>query len=204
MPCKAKEDFSLPWQWESWGFAQLQRETLGWEPGGRAADPSIHSPGHFETGLGPGALCCHASMLASEHTTPWAPAYKDAVWNCNCVHAQLGQILDPKDTKRPNTQLLLLRSLGSKTGCWEQKQDTDTAPAHTPSKGWAKTSQPSGPTPGPSYLHSTFTCRKEAPREPGVCSGSTLLVGAGAPTSPAWVSCLASGQFLLTGGGQEL
>ena len=125
MLCKAKEDFSLPWQWESWGFAQLQRETLGWEPGGRAADPSIHSPGHFETGLGPGALCCHASMLASEHTTPWAPAYKDAVWNCNCVHAQLGQILDPKDTKKPKHPAATFeepgvknRVLGAKAGYW--------------------------------------------------------------------------------------
>ena len=37
----------------------------------------------------------------------------------NCVHQQLGQILDPKDTKRSKYQLLLLRGLEQKlrVGC---------------------------------------------------------------------------------------
>lgn len=133
--------------------------------------------------LGPFAAmlrCLHLStpLLERQHT-------KKLCGTITVCMPSWGKFWTPKIQRDQNTQLPLLRSLGSKKGCWEQKQDTDTPPAHTPSKGWAKTSQPSGPTPGPSYLHSTFTCRKRTPREPGVCSGSTLLIGAGAPTSPA-------------------
>ena len=95
-----------------------------------------------------------------------------------------GKFWTQKIQRDQNTQLPLLRSLGSKTGCWEQKQDTDTPPAHTPSKGWAKTSQSSGPTPGSSYLHSTYTCRKGAPREPGFVLAAPCLSGQG-PHQPS-------------------
>ena len=50
----------------------------------------------------------------------------------NCVHAQLGQILDPKDSKRPKTPTATFEEPGAKTGCWEQKQGTAYAPCTQP------------------------------------------------------------------------
>jgi len=48
------------------------------------------------------------------------------------MHVQLGHILNPKDTRRTKTQLLLLKSL-------EQKAATCACPLHaTPPKRWAK------------------------------------------------------------------
>ena len=45
----------------------------------------------------------------------------------NCVPAQLGQILDPKDTKRPKSPPDIFEDPGAKTECQEQKQ----TPIHT-------------------------------------------------------------------------
>ena len=69
-------------------------------------------------------------MPATEHTSPGTIKHKETVWNC--IHVQLGHMLNPKDTRRPKTQLLLLRS-------WEQKAASCACPLHaTPPKGWAK------------------------------------------------------------------
>lgn len=47
----------------------------------------------------------------------------------NSLHVQLGQVLDPKDTKRPKTQWPLLRNLEQKQGVGgEEKQDPEHAP----------------------------------------------------------------------------
>ena len=50
----------------------------------------------------------------------------------NCVHAQLGQILDPKDTKRPKNPTAAFEEPVAKPGRQEQKQGTAHAPLHTP------------------------------------------------------------------------
>lgn len=48
------------------------------------------------------------------------------------MHVQLGWILDPKDTKRPETPTAIFEEPGAKSGCQEQKQNTVHAPAaHT-------------------------------------------------------------------------
>ena len=162
-----------------------------------------HSPGHFETGLGPGALCCHATMLAPEHTSPWATTYKETVWNYNCVHAQLGKILDPKDTRRPKHPTATFeepgvknRVLGAEAGYWHapctehhlrggQKQATPLA-------------QPLG--------NPTFTLLSPAGREHLGNLVFVLLLPAcwgRGPNQPS-MSFLSGLQPISTGGGQEL
>ena len=65
----------------------------------------------------------------------------------NCVH--LGQILDPKDTKRPKSSSATFEEPGAKTGCWEQKHSTELPPAHNTTRGvGGPPKPPSGPTPG--------------------------------------------------------
>ena len=46
----------------------------------------------------------------------------------NCVHAPVGQILDPKDTKRPKNPTATFEEPRANTGCWEQKQGLEHAP----------------------------------------------------------------------------
>ena len=48
-----------------------------------------------ETGwnLGP-----FATKVVPGYTSPRAPKYIETVWDCSCVHVQLGQILDPVDS----------------------------------------------------------------------------------------------------------
>ena len=54
----------------------------------------------------------------------------------NCVHFQLGQILDPKDTKDKKNPTAISEEPGAKTGCWEQKPGAAHAPLHsTPQRG---------------------------------------------------------------------
>ena len=66
----------------------------------------------------------------------------------NSVHAQLGKILEPKDTKRPKTPTATFEGSGTKTGGWEQKQGTAPAPAHSTTEEWANhLSHPSSLTP---------------------------------------------------------
>ena len=98
--------------------------------------------------LGSGTLCCNART--------WTPLLKQQNskklhgTKNNCVHAQLGQILDPKDTKRPknnnNNQWPLLRSLEQKLGVGSKSTETlHTAPrerwadhlSHPPGQPWA-------------------------------------------------------------------
>ena len=70
------------------------------------------------------------------------------------MHAQLGQILDQKDTKNSytHTQTTAISEEpgGKKKRCWEQKQAAGQAPLTlNTSKGWANhLSHPSRPTPG--------------------------------------------------------
>ena len=46
----------------------------------------------------------------------------------NCMQVQLGQILDPKDQKRPKNPATTFEECGAKTEVWEQKQGTVQAP----------------------------------------------------------------------------
>lgn len=51
--------------------------------------------------LGPGSICCRASVLASGHTSPEQQNTKELYeTKNNCMYVHLRQILD-KDTKRP-------------------------------------------------------------------------------------------------------
>ena len=61
----------------------------------------------IETGWDPRLQCLHLDtpLLQQQHTKQLYGAKN------SCVHAQLGQILDPKDTKRQKIQLPLLQSL---------------------------------------------------------------------------------------------
>ena len=61
----------------------------------------------------------------------------------NAMHIQLGQTLDPKDTRRPKNPTATFEEPGAKAGYCP-------CPLHiTPLKGWAKhLSHPSSPTPG--------------------------------------------------------
>ena len=61
----------------------------------------------IETGWDPRLQCLYLDtpLLQQQHTKQLYGAKN------NCVHAQLGQILDPKDTKRQKIQLPLLQSL---------------------------------------------------------------------------------------------
>ena len=65
--------------------------------------PVVHFRSESETDLGPGVLHCSAAMsnldipLLKQQNTKKLHGTKN-----NCMHAQLGQILDPRDTKRPN------------------------------------------------------------------------------------------------------
>ena len=106
----------------------------------------------------------------------------------NCVHAQLGQILDPKRYKRPKNPTSTSEEPRAKTGCWEQKQGTEHAPGsqqHLRGGQNEHLSCPSGPTPGHTSTLTPYkeqarhpprpTSASEQAREPIVCSRSPLL-----------------------------
>ena len=62
---------------------------------------------HTEIGLGAGTLCCSAAMLAALDT-PLNRIQRNCMGlKITCVHGQLGQILDPKDTKRPKNPTVI-------------------------------------------------------------------------------------------------
>ena len=66
----------------------------------------------------------------------------------NHMHAQLGQILDPKDTKRPINPLSLLKSLEPRQGVRSKSRVLHTPPAHNTTQGVGKeTKPPLGPDP---------------------------------------------------------
>ena len=53
------------------------------------------------------------------------------------VHEQLGQILDPKDTKRPKNPTATFEEPGTKTGCLKQKKSIMHVPCtHHHLRGW--------------------------------------------------------------------
>ena len=99
-------------------------------------------------------------MLAPGHTSP--PTTKDKEMygtKNNCMHVQLGQILDKKiqrdfkkKPKQPNCQFR--RTWGAKAEGWEQKRSYE-GPLHTrPPQQWAShLSHPSSMTPGHPYPH---------------------------------------------------
>ena len=61
----------------------------------------------------------------------------------NSMYAQLGQILDPKDTKRPKTQWPLLRNLEQKQGVGGKKSRIlSMPPAHSRNRGVGRISKP--------------------------------------------------------------
>ena len=69
------------------------------------------------------------SVLVPGQMSSWATKYKEKFHGTksSCLHAQLGQIVDKKDTKRPKTQLPLLKSQEQKQGtthplCIQQHQ----------------------------------------------------------------------------------
>ena len=101
----------------------------------------------------------------------------------NCVHVQLGQILDNRYKKTPKAQLPFLKS-------WEQKQRVGSksrvlcmCPAHTTTKGVGKPPKPrlqpdpwTHPYPHPIQgTSSPPPSASEQAREPVVCSHSPLL-----------------------------
>ena len=62
--------------------------------------------------------------------------------------AQLGRILDPKDTERPNKRTVTFEEPGAKTGDQEQKQGPTQAPSTQHHQGVGKaTKPPLGPDP---------------------------------------------------------
>ena len=113
----------------------------------------------------------------------------------NCVHVQLGRILDPKDIKRPKNLTATFEEPGAKTGCWEQMWGTAHAPCtQHHQRGWAThLSHPSSPSPGHTP---TLTPCKEPARQPSpsplreraskgtCCLFSLHAAAAGAPIKP--------------------
>ena len=85
-----------------------------------------------EPGLGPGTLCCKAAMLAYRYRSPPAAKYKGTGTQKNRVHAQLGQILDPKDTKRPKNTTATFEQPRAKIGYCARALHTP------PPKGWTE------------------------------------------------------------------
>ena len=81
----------------------------------------------------------------------------------NCVHGQLEQILDPKDTKRPKRPNCHFWGAWSKNRVSGVKAGYCICPLHTtPPKGWGKhLSHPSGPTPG--HIPTLTPYKKEVP-----------------------------------------
>ena len=80
----------------------------------------------LETGwdLGP-----FAAVLQCLHLdTPLLKQQNTKKLKVNCMHAQLGQIMDKKMQKTKKTPTATLEEPGAKTGCWEQKQGTEHAP----------------------------------------------------------------------------
>ena len=84
------------------------------------------------------------------------------------MHVQLGQILNPKDTRRLKTQSLFLRS-------WEQKAVYCACPLHaTPPKGWAKQlSHLPSLTPGHTPIRTP--CKEQACPSPGASQQGNVL-----------------------------
>ena len=58
---------------------------------------------------------------------------KKLYWTKNeCVHEQLGQILDPKDTKRSKNPTATFKETGTKNRVPEAKEEYYACPLHTP------------------------------------------------------------------------
>ena len=92
------------------------------------------------------------------------------------MHLQLGQILDPKETRDQKTQLSLLRRLEQKQECREQKQSRVLcmSPAHNTPEAVGKT--PKAPLwPDPGHTPTLTPYKEEAwhpLRKPVACSHS--------------------------------
>ena len=90
---------------------------------------SLHRHHETETGwdLGPfaaGLLCLHLDTpLLEQQDTKKLYGIKN-----NCRQVQLGQILHPKDTKRPKIPTASFEEPEEQERCWEQKQGTVHAP----------------------------------------------------------------------------
>ena len=93
----------------------------------------------------------------------------------NCVHAQLGQILDQEIKRRPKKPTATSEEPGTKTGCRSKSRVLRMPPALSTTNGWAEhLSHPSGPTPGHTP---TLTPHKEPACPPsGSEQGNLLLV----------------------------
>jgi len=102
-----------------------------------------NAPSAAETGwdLGP----CAARLQCLYLDTPLLEQNIKKLYGTknNGMHIQLGQTLDPKDTRRPKNPTATFEEPGAKAGYCP-------CPLHTtPLKGWAKhLSHPSSPTPG--------------------------------------------------------
>ena len=98
--------------------------------------------------LGPFATvlqCLHLDKpLLEQQNTKKLHATKN-----NCVHTQLGQILDQKIQKDQKTQLPLLKNREEKPGVGSKSRVLCMSPALNTTKGWAEhLSHPSGLAPG--------------------------------------------------------
>ena len=135
--------------------------------------------------LGPGTLCCSACTLEKYRLEQQNIDAKklEGIKN-NCMHLQLGQIMDKKIQKDWKSKCCLSRA-GNKRRGWEAKGEYYPCPLHsTLPKGWADhLSHHSSPTPGHTL---TILPREEpAPRLRGAsketCSLFSFLCVAGAP-----------------------
>ena len=74
-----------------------------------------------------------------------------------CVHVQFGQILNPRDTERPENTGAPFEEHGTKARCWEAGKLLRMSPVYSTPKGWGKhLSRPSSPTPGPTPTLTTY------------------------------------------------
>ena len=105
--------------------------------------------------MAPRTLCCNAYTWKNIFSTK----YKLSRTKNNCVHAQLGQIMNnkiPKDKKAP---LALLKSWAEKQGAGSKSRGLGMPLHSAPTKQWAShPNHPSGWTPGPAP---TLTPHKE-------------------------------------------
>ena len=139
----------------------------------------VNSSSYYWDRLGPGTLCCSAAMLQCLHLdTPLLELQNtEKLYGTknNCVHAQLGQILDPKDTKGQKTQLPFLKSQEQKLGVRTTAEYYACPPTLNTTKGWAHhLSHHSGPTPGHTLTLTPY--REWARPSLGSEQGNLLLV----------------------------
>ena len=140
-------------------------------------------------GLGPGTLCCSATISAPRHSSPQQQNTKKSRNHMGLSTCAVKQIIDKryKGTKKPTCHFW--RAWSKKAGGQELKQGTVPGPCTQCHLRGGQTS----PTPGhtPALTPHSTPSRSKPAREPVDCSHLPLLQQ-GPQQSLTWISCLAS------------